>query len=277
VKYDEVRYPSDLSNERWELIRPVIEAWKAGHTSVSGHRGRYEMREIVDAILYQTRTGCQWRYLPRDLPPYGAVYYYFALWRRDGTDKQIHDLLRIQVREQAGRSEDPSAVVLDSQSVRAAAGVPKTTTGLDAAKKTPGRKRGLAVDVIGLVIAIVVMAASAHDNQVGTALLSRVAAENPGVSKAFVDAGFKDQVAIHGATLGIDVETVSRLDGESGFRPLPKRWVVEQTQGTLILHRRLVRDYEKNPASMVSRVYWAAASNLTRRLTFTRALPWRWS
>jgi transposase len=164
VRYDEVRYPSDLSDERWELIRPVIEAWKAQHPSVSGHQGRSEMREIVNAILYQTRTGCQWRYLPKDLPPYGAVYYYFALWRKDGTDKQIHGLLRMQVREQVGRSEDPSAVVLDSQSVRAAAGVPKTTTGLDAGKKTPGRKRGLAVDVIGLIIAVVVMAASAHDN-----------------------------------------------------------------------------------------------------------------
>jgi transposase len=205
------------------------------------------------------------------------VYYYFALWRKDGTDQQIHDLLRMQVREAAGRAEDPSAVVLDSQSVRAAAGVPGSTTGLDAAKKTPGRKRGLAVDVIGLIIAVVVMAASAHDNQIGTALLSKVAAENPSVSKAFVDGGFKDQVAIHGATLGIDVEVVSRLDGESGFRPLPKRWVVEQTQGTLILHRRLVRDYEKNPGSTVSRVYWAAAANLARRLTFTRTLPWRWS
>ena len=277
MRYDEVRYPSDLSNERWDLIRPVIEAWKAGHPSVSGHQGRYEMREIVNAILYQTRTGCQWRYLPKDLPPYGAVYYYFALWRRDGTDRQIHDLLRMQVREQAGRAEDPSAVVLDSQSVRAAAGVPKSTTGLDAGKKTPGRKRGLAVDVIGLIIAVVVMAASAHDNAIGTALLSRVAAENASVTKAFVDAGFKDQVAIDGAMLGIDVEIVSRLDGESGFRPLPKRWVVEQTQGTLILHRRLVRDYEHNPDSTASRVYWAAAANLTHRLTFTRTLPWRWS
>lgn len=277
MRYDEVRYPSDLSDEQWELIRPVIEVWKAGHPSVSGHRGRYEMREIVNAILYQTRTGCQWRYLPKDLPPYGAVYYYFALWRKDGTDKQIHDLLRMQVREQAGRAEDPSAVVLDSQSVRAAAGVPKSTTGLDAGKKTPGRKRGLAVDVIGLIIAVVVMAASAHDNAVGTALLSRVASENPSVSKAFVDAGFKDQVAIHGAMLGIDVETVSRLDGESGFRPLPKRWVVEQTQGTLILHRRLARDYEHDPGTTASRVYWAATANLTRRLTFSRTLPWRWS
>lgn len=277
MRYDEVRYPSDLSAEQWELIRPVIEAWKAVHPSVSGHRGRYAMREIVNAILYQTRTGCQWRYLPKDLPPYGAVYYCFAIWRKDGTDKQIHDLLRMQVRERAGRAEDPSAVVLDSQSVRAAAGVPKATIGLDAGKKTPGRKRGLAVDGMGLIIAVVVMAASAHDNAIGTTLLSRVAAENPSVSKAFADAGFKDQVAIHGATLGIDVETVSRLDGGSGFRPLPKRWVVEQTQGTLILHRRPVRDYEHHPGSMASRVYWAATANLTRRLTFTRTLPWRWS
>ncbi|MGW4816914.1 IS5 family transposase, partial [Kitasatospora cineracea] len=276
MRYDEVRYPSDLSDERWELIRPVIEAWKAARPSVSGHQGRYEMREIVNAILYQTRTGCQWRYLPRDLPPYGAVYYYFALWRKDGTDRQIHDLLRMQVREHAGRAEDPSAVVLDSQSVRAAAGVPKTTTGLDAGKKTPGRKRGLAVDVMGLIIAVVVMAASAHDNQIGIALLSRVAADNPRVSKAFVDAGFKDQVAIHGAIVGIDVEVVSRLDGESGFRPLPKRWVVEQTQGTLLLHRRLVRDYEYDPDSTASRVYWAASANMARRLTHERTVPWRW-
>ena len=96
------------------------------------------MRAIVNAILCQTRTGCQWRYLPKDLPPCGAVYYYFALWRKDGTDKQTHDLLRMQVREAAGRSEEPSVVVLDSQSVRTAAGVPKNTTGLDAAKKTLG-------------------------------------------------------------------------------------------------------------------------------------------
>ena len=148
---------------------------------------------------------------------------------RPATDKKIHDLLRMQVREQADRSEDPSAVVLDSQSVRAA-GVPKTTTGLDAGEKTPGRKRGLAVDVIELIIAVV-MATSAHDNHIGTALLTRVAAENPSVSKTFVDAGFKDRVAIHGATPGIDVEVVSRLDGESGFRPLPKRWVTGFREG----------------------------------------------
>lgn len=162
-------YSSDLTDEQWSLIEPVITAWKNRHRSVSGHQGAYAMREIVNAILYQGRTGCQWAYLPRDLPPKSATYYYyFAAWRDDGTDQVIHELLRCQVREQARRSEDPTLVVLDTQSVHAAAGVPSSTTGLDAAKRVPGRKQGLAVDVLGLVIAVTVLAASTHDTAGGT-------------------------------------------------------------------------------------------------------------
>ena len=166
---DRKPYASDLSDARWALIEPVITAWKAAHPSVSGHQGRYEMREIVNAILYQGRTGCQWDYLPHDLPPRSAVLYYYALWRDDGTTETIHELLRCQLREKNGRLEDPSLVVLDTQSVHAAAGVPAATTGRDAAKKVPGRKRALAVDVMGLVIAVVVLAASAHENTCGIA------------------------------------------------------------------------------------------------------------
>ncbi|MFJ3308458.1 transposase [Streptomyces sp. NPDC086549] len=103
-------YPSHLSDEAWELIRPVITASKGQHRSVSGHEGRYEMRGIVNAILYQARVGCQWRYLPRDFPPYTAVCYYFGRWRDDGTGQAIHDLLRWQVGESRGRHEDPSAI-----------------------------------------------------------------------------------------------------------------------------------------------------------------------
>ena len=133
-------YPSDLADERWALIEPVITAWKAVHPSVSGHRGRYPMREIVNAILYQGRTGCQWSYLPADLPPMGAVKYYFHTWRDDGTCETIHELLRCQVRERAGRREDPSLVILGTQSLHAAAGVPATTTGKDAAKESQAAK-----------------------------------------------------------------------------------------------------------------------------------------
>ena len=222
----------------------MLTAWKAAHQSVSGHQGAYEMREIVNTILYQSRTGCQWEYLPHDLPPRSAVYYYFAKWRDDGTDQAIHDLLRWHAREKKGRRADPSLVVLDTQSVHAAASVPAGTTGLDAGKKVRGRKRCLAVDVLGLVVAVVVLAASAHENAAGIALLDQVTAQAGTVSTALVDQGFKNAVVAHGAAMGIEVQVVERNPADRGFVPQPKRWVVEQTFGILSFHRRLVRDYE---------------------------------
>ncbi|MGY5122118.1 IS5 family transposase [Streptomyces sp. 900105755] len=269
-------YQSDLTDEQWALIEPVLTAWKNRHRSVSGHQGRYSMREIVNSILYQSRTGCQWALLPNDLPPKSATYYYFAAWRDDGTDQQIHELLRCQVRERKRRLEDPTLVILDTQSVRAATGVPAATRGKDAANRVPGRKRGLAVDVLGLVIAVTVLAASVHDNAAGITLLDQVAVAAGGsVSKALVDQGFKNQVVTHGAALGIDVEIVQRNPEEQEFVPQPKRWRVEQTFGILILHRQLVRDYEHRPASSASRVYWAMTHVIARRLTDTNTLTWR--
>jgi transposase len=249
---DRKPYPSDATDKQWELIGPFLEAWRATRVSVAGRQGEQDLREIVNALFYQNRTGCQWAYLPHDLPQKSVTYYYFALWRDDGTDQVIHDLLRCQAREKAGRTEDPSAVALDTQSVRAANHVPASTTGKDAGKRVPGRKRGLAVDVLGLIIAVVVMAASATDNQIGVKLIDRVVAHTPTVTKAWVDAGFKDDVALHGAVRGIDVEQVLRSDATSGFVPVAKRWVVEQTNGTLMLHRRLTHEYESGPESSVS-------------------------
>jgi len=267
-------YKTDLSGEQWALTEPVIAAWKAAHPSVSGHQGRYEMREIVNALLYQGRTG-QWDLLPHDLPPRGAVMYYFTKWRDDGTDQTIHDLLRWQVREKARRKADPSLVVLDTQSVHAAAGVPAESTGRDAAKKVPGRTRGLAVDVLGLVIAVVVLAASVHDNAAGIALLDKVAADTDTVQKALVGQGFENAVVAHGVQVGIEVEIVARNPAQTGFVPIPKRWIVERAYGILMLHRRLVRDYEHLPRSSESRVYWAMTAVILRRLTGATAAAWR--
>jgi transposase len=268
------RYPSDLTDERWALIEPVITAWKAAHRSVSGHQGAYELREIVNAILYQSRTGCQQEYLPHDLPPRSAASCYFAKWRDDGTDQAIHDLLRWHAREKQGRRADPSLVVLDTQSVHAAASVPADTTGRDPGKKVPGRKRCLAVDVLGLVVAVVVLAAPAHENAAGIALLDRVAHAGT-VSKALADQGFKSSVVVHGAALGIDVQVAERNPAVKGFVPQPKRWVVEQTLGILSFHRRLVRDYEHRVSSSASRVYWVMTDVMARRLAGTSAPSWR--
>ncbi|MEU5540514.1 transposase [Streptomyces sp. NPDC020362] len=165
------------------------------------------------------RTGCQRRFLPHDLPPKGAVYCCFAKWRDDGTAEAMHDLLPWQVRETRRRLEDPTAVVLDSQTVRASTNAPHQTTRLDAGKKSPGRKRGIATDVLGLAIAVRAVVASAHDNAIGIALLDKAGVAAPTVTKAWVDAGFKDAVVAHGAGLGIDVEIVRRLSLISGYSP----------------------------------------------------------
>jgi transposase len=153
--------------------------------------------------------------------------------------------------------------------------VPAQSTGCDAAKKVPGRKRGLAVDVLGLVIAVVVIAASVDDNAAGIALLDKVAADTETVEKALVDQGFKNAVVAHGQTVGIEVEIVERNPGQTGFVPIPKRWIVERAYGILMLHRRLVRDYEHLPRSSESRVYWAMTAVILRRLTGATAAAWR--
>lgn len=127
-----------------------------------------------------------------------------------------------------GRKADPSLVVLDTQSVHAVAGVPAVSTGCDAAKKVPGRKRGLAVDVLGLVLAVVVLAASVHDNAAGIALLDKVAADTDIVQKALVDQSFKNAIVAHGQTVGIEVGIVGHNSGQTGFVPVPKRWIVER-------------------------------------------------
>nr|WP_241672355.1 transposase [Streptomyces sp. IB2014 016-6] len=171
-------------------VEPLVTAWKQERVarSATGDPGSCDLREVVNALLYQNRTGCQWRLLPHDLPAWSAVFSYFTLWRQDGLDQRIQEILRCQVRERARRLEDPSLVIIDTQSVRVAAGVPEKTTGLDANKKTPGRKRGLAVDVLGLIIGLMILAASTHDNEAGIALLDQ-AAERCGMrlEKALVD------------------------------------------------------------------------------------------
>ena len=156
-------HKTDLADAEWAVIEPLIAACEAKHPSVSSCQGRYEMREIVNALRYQVRTECQREPLPHDLPPTGAVRYYFEVWKRDGLDARINDVLRTMVRGRFGHKADPSPVALDSQSARAAAGVPKSTIGLDAATNTPSRRRSPAVDVIRLVIAVMV-AVPVHDN-----------------------------------------------------------------------------------------------------------------
>lgn len=260
------------------MIEPVLSAWRferRGRALDFGRPPEHDLREIMDAILYVDRTGVQWRYLPHDFPHWNTVYGYFAKWQSDGIFAQLNGLLRELVREQEGRNAKPSACVIDAQSVKTSTSVPATSQGTDNAKKIVGRKRSIVTDTLGLLLAVLVTAASVQDSVAGTQLLDQVAAAQPGIRKVWVDGGYRKHFAEHAATLGIDLEIVQRTPGTRGFTPIPKRWAVERTYGWLMLHRRLARDYETHPHRSEAMIHLAMTDLMARRLTGENTISWR--
>lgn len=270
-------YPTDLSDERWALIEPVLSAWRAERAARAlpiapppGH----DLREVVNAILYVNRTGMAWQYLPHDFPPFKTVFDYYAKWEEDGTTEKIHDLLRRKAREKAGRNPEPTAAIIDAQVVKASSNAPEASQGYDAGKKTKGRKRHIAVDTLGLLLAVVITAASVQDTNGGKAVTAALAAAHPSVTAGWADNGYKTGFLEHAAAHGIAFEQVSKLEGQKGFAVLPRRWVVERTFGWLVLHRRLVRDYETLPERSITMIHWAMIDNMSRRLTGEATQTW---
>jgi transposase len=254
------RYPSDLSSAEWALAEPLLPG--------QGRRGRplvHARRAIVNAILYVNRTGCPWRYLPKDFPPWRTVYGYFATWRDDGTLQRLHDRLRDQARTAAGRDPRPTAAVIDSQSVKAADTVPKASRGWDNAKKVNGRKRHIAVDTAGLVLAVVITAASVQDRDGAKPLLWNLSRCCTRIRLAWADAGYSGKLVIWAADLKIRLEIVRKRDAHA-FEVLPRRWVVERTLAWITAHRHCARDYERLPESHEAMVLWAMIALMTQRL-----------
>ncbi|MFJ6523453.1 IS5 family transposase [Streptomyces filamentosus] len=271
-------YPSDLSDDRWGLIEPVLTAWRLERRRTALHFGRppeHDLRDIMDAILYVDRTGVQWRYLPHDFPHWNTVYGYFAKWADEGVFAQLNGLLRQLLREKEGRNGEPSACVIDAQSVKTSTSVPASSQGIDAGKKIVGRKRSIVTDTLGLLLAVLVTAAGVQDSVAGTTLLDQVAADHPRVRKVWVDGGYRQHLVEHAATLRIDMEITARKPGTRGFTPIPKRWAVERTYGWLMLHRRLARDYESLPARSEAMIHLAMTGLMARRLTSENTISWR--
>ncbi|WP_078987667.1 IS5 family transposase [Streptomyces sp. XY332] len=271
-------YPSDLSDARWELIEPVLSAWRferRGRALDFGRPPRHDLREIMNAILYVDRTGCQWAYLPHDFPPHQSVYGYFARWQRDGVFAQLNGLLRELVRQQEGKSPEPTACVINAQSVKTSTSVPARSQGIDAGKRIVGRKRSIITDTLGLLLAVLVTAAGVQDSAAGQTLLNQAAADHPDLRKVWVDGGYRQHLVEHAATLGIDMEITARKPGTRGFTPIPKRWAVERTYGWLMLHRRLARDYETHPHRSEAMIHLAMTDLMARRLTGENTISWR--
>lgn len=267
-------YLSDLSDARWALMEPTLTAWRAERQKTSLNLGGKvtDLREVMDVILFLNRTGVPWRYLPHDFPPHTTVFSYFSDWTADGTIEKLGVRLHRLVREQEGRTAEPTACVIDAQSVKTAPSVPTDTQGTDAGKKIVGRKRSIVVDTLGLLLLVMVTAASVSDNEAGKQLLAQIAADHPTITKAWVDTGYKTQAIEHGAALGIDV--IPRNTQVKGFSVVPRRWVVERSFGWIMMHRRLARDYETKPTHSESMIRLAMISNLAKRATGETTITW---
>jgi putative transposase len=254
-------YPSDLSNEQWELLEPLIPVYPGGRPRTTN------VRDVVDAVLYLLRTGCQWRYLPKDFPPKSTVWRYFDEWRHNGTLDIIHEILRTKVRTQEKPYAPRTTASIDSQSVDTTSG--GEARGRDNAKNVNGRKRHIVVDSMGLLLAVLVTAAHVDDAKAAQDLLPRLAQQPISkVKRVFADSKYHNHalqawVAEYAA---YDLVIVRRPEGATGWVTLPVRWTVERTFAWLGQCRRLSKDHEKSVRSAEAFIKLAMIHLMLRRL-----------
>ena len=255
-------YPSDLTDAQWGLIEAMVPAVRGG-----GRPAEHARRRIVEAILYVVRTGCSWRQLPHDFPPWATVYWYFKQWRADGTVDRIHDGLRDRVRDGAARDPMASAGVVDAQSVTGADTVGAASRGFDAGKNTNGRKRHIVVDTMGLLLAVIITAASVQDRDGARTVLERLRFTMPSVVLVWADGGYAGKlIGWADRLLRVTVQIVRKPAGLHTFQLLPRRWVVERTFAWITKCRRLDHDYERLPEHSEAMIKWAMIGLMTRRL-----------
>ena len=256
-----MRYTSDLTDAEWQCLDYCFPK-----PSKKGRRRKHPFRELVNAIFYLVRTGCQWRNLPKDFAPWRTVYHYFRCWKHNGLWHQIHTHLREHLRLVSGRKPQPSAAIIDSQSVKSTE--TSDERGYDAGKKINGRKRHILVDTIGLVLLVMVLPANIQDRDEAKQLLAAFFSQKTRrrVKHIWADGGYTGTLLERARKLWrCTVEIVKRSELHT-FKVLPRRWVVERTFGWLGRYRRLSRDYERQATTGETMVYLAMIRLMLTRL-----------
>jgi putative transposase len=255
------RYLTDLTDEEWAQIEPFLP-----RPARRGRRRETDLREVMNAIRYLARTGCGWRMLPKDFPPWQTVYWWFRRFVRLMLFRTIHNIAVMIDRERAGREASPSAGVLDSQTIKApAAGAAR---GYDGAKRTVGRKRHVVVDTDGRLLMVNMTTADVSDSAGAREILGALRKRWPWLTHLFADSAYdRGRLLDKAAFLDFTVEVVRRIDKDPGFKLLPRRWVVERTFAWLTRWRRLVRDYEARIDVSEAMNHVALGSILLRRIS----------
>ncbi|MFI9210494.1 IS5 family transposase [Streptomyces sp. NPDC053253] len=255
-----------MTDLEWGRVRPLlpVPGWLRGR---GGQPEAYCHRAMLDAVRYLVGNGIKWRAMPVDFPPWDRVYAFSRRWRDRGLVKEFYDRLHRQARTRLRRNAEPTAGVIDSQSVKADAVVDADSRGFDGGKLINGRKRHVVVDMLGLSLAVMVTAADAGDRLVAHALLRHVADAHHQLALIWGDGGYTGGLIEYSLTmLDLVVAIVKRSDDMRGFVVLPKRWIVEHFFAHLMRSRRLVRDFERRPSSAESMIYWSMTMLMTRRL-----------
>ncbi|KMS91346.1 transposase [Streptomyces regensis] len=259
-----------MTDEEWARVLPLlpVPSWMRGR---GGRPEAYCHRAMLDAIRYLVDNGIKWRAMPADFPPWDRIYAFFRRWRDNALVKEFHDRLRARVREELGRDAQPTAGVIDSQSVKADAVVGAGSRGFDGGKLINGRKRHVVVDTLGLLLGVMVTAADTGDRIAAQALLGQVADVHHRLELVWADGGYTGSLVEHClATFALVLAIVKRSDDRRGFVVLPKRWIVERLFAHLMRSRRLVRDFERRTTSAEAMVHWSMTLLMTRRLARSR-------